>query len=235
MIRSPLVRKHHPLTRRLNQESLTDMLKKHRTVFIKPDKGSGGHGIIRVRKKAKDVFEVRKGTRRILVSRKNLMGYIRKVTRPSSSYLVQQGIQLARYRGRPFDFRIYMQKPKKSWIISGKVTRVAASGHFLTNYHQGAKPVTVPKVLKRALKNDKKAASIIKQINQLSLATARVLDARFPGLRELGIDIAMDKKGKLWVLEANTSPGFTTFRLLSKKNMYYRILRNRRYIYSRRR
>jgi glutathione synthase/RimK-type ligase-like ATP-grasp enzyme len=107
------------------------------------------------------------------------------------------------------------------------VARVAAPGRFLTNYHQGAKPVTVPKVLRHIRK---KVTRKIKQIDRLSLATARVLNARFPGIRVLGIDIAMKKNGKLWVLESNTGPGCSTFRLLSNKTMYHRILRNRRYI-----
>jgi glutathione synthase/RimK-type ligase-like ATP-grasp enzyme len=208
------------------------MLKQHNTVFIKPDKGSGGYGIIRIRKIDGYRFEVSKGTKKSLVSRKNLSSYIRKITRPSSSYLVQQGIQLARYRGHPFDFRIYMQKPRNSWVVSGKVTRVAAPGRFLTNYHQGAKPVTVPEVLRSVLNNNKKVAGVIQQIDQLSMATARILDDKFPGIRELGIDIAMEKSGKLWILEANTRPGSATFRLLSDKTMYDRIQKNRRYIYN---
>ncbi|MDN4593198.1 YheC/YheD family protein [Polycladomyces subterraneus] len=232
MIQSPLVRKHIPLTRWLNEETLTDMLKKHYTVFIKPDKGSGGYGIIRVRKTSKNLFEVIMGTKRQLVPQENLMKYIQNFTRPFRSYLVQQGIKLSQYKGRPFDFRIYMQKPRNSWVVSGKVTRVAAPGRFLTNYHQGAKPVTVPEVLRSVLNNNKKVAEMIQQIGQLSLATAQVLDAHFPGIRELGIDIALEKSGKLWILEANTSPACITFRLLPDKTMYHRILMNRRYIYN---
>jgi glutathione synthase/RimK-type ligase-like ATP-grasp enzyme len=125
-----------------------------------------------------------------------------------------------------------MQKPRNSWVVSGKVTRVAAPGRFLTNYHQGAKPATVPEVLRSVLINDRKVAEMIQQIDQLSLATTRVLDAHFPGIRELGIDIAMEKSGKLWILETNTSPACITFRLLPDKTMYHRILMNRRYIYN---
>jgi glutathione synthase/RimK-type ligase-like ATP-grasp enzyme len=161
MIQSTLVRKHIPLTRWFNQETLSDMMKLHHTVFIKPDKGSGGHGIIRVRKTSENLFEVIMGTRRLLVPQKNLMQYIQNFTRPFRSYLVQQGVKLAQYRGRPFDFRIYMQKPRNSWVVSGKVTRVAAPGRFLTNYHQGAKPATVPEVLRSVLINDRKVAEMI--------------------------------------------------------------------------
>jgi hypothetical protein len=82
MIQSTLVRKHIPLTRWFNQETLSDMMKLHHTVFIKPDKGSGGHGIIRVRKTSENLFEVIMGTRRLLVPQKNLMQYIQNFTRP---------------------------------------------------------------------------------------------------------------------------------------------------------
>ncbi|WP_107725747.1 YheC/YheD family protein [Desmospora activa] len=65
----------------------------------------------------------------------------------------------------------------------------------------------------------------------LSHVSSRVLDARFPGIRELGVDIAVDQKGKLWILEVNTSPACSTFRLLRDKTMYRRIIKNKRVIY----
>ncbi|BCU81722.1 hypothetical protein JIR001_15050 [Polycladomyces abyssicola] len=206
------------------------MLDRYPTVFIKPDKGSRGRGIIRVELRQDGVYEVCHESTCKQVNKESLMDEITDMIRPSRSYNIQQGIDLADYKGRPFDIRVFMQKPKNDWQISGKVIRVAARGQFLTNYHKGGKAATLERVFSRVLGDKDEVLQTQQAIDQISYATAKVLDARFPGIRQLGLDIALDKADRLWILEVNTSPAYYTFRKLRDKSMYREIRKNRRYI-----
>lgn len=234
MIRDPFIKKHIPETKKFNGPKLLTLLNHHPTVFIKPDLGRGGHGIVRLRRQSENRIKVQWRNHNRVVQREDLMPLLHRINKSSSTYLMQRGINLARIHGRSFDIRVYMQKPKNDWIVSGKVARVAASGRFLTNYHQGAKPALVPDVLQQVFRaQPSRIRTMIGQIEQLSLISSQVLDARFPGVRELGVDIAVDRDGKLWLLEVNTSPACITFRLLPDKTMYHQILKHKRDIYQR--
>ncbi len=41
--------------------------------------------------------------------------------------------------------------------------------------------------------------------------------------RKIGIDVGVDAEGKLWMIEANTGPGWTLFEKLEDRSMYNRI------------
>lgn len=224
------LRKYVPESRWFNAKNLSEMLNRYSTVFIKPDTGCQGNGIIRVKRISKKRFQICIDRNCRKIQQEDLLPAIRKKMRSSSSYLIQRGIDLARYKGRPIDFRILMQKPRKHWEISGRVVRVAASGRFLTNWHKGGHAATVEKVLKRVLDRKSKISRIDRQLDRLSRTMAEVLDRRFPGIRELGLDIALDRSGLLWILEANTGPAYFLFKELKDKSMYKRIRRNHKYI-----
>lgn len=54
--------------------------------------------------------------------------------------------------------------------------------------------------------------SILQECRQLPHQTAETLEVRYGRLLELGIDIGIDVKGRVWVIEVNpTSPGVTFF------------------------
>ncbi|MFD1395512.1 YheC/YheD family protein [Kroppenstedtia eburnea] len=226
----PLLRKHIPASQWLNAKSLREMLQQHPVVFVKPDTGSGGKGIIRIRRLPDQRFQICTSRNCKNVKFHELLPAIRKQMR-SSPYMIQQGVHLARYNGQAIDFRIIMQKPRNRWQISGKVVRVAAPGRFLTNYHQGGRAAPVERVLQRVLTRKSEASRIDQQLNILSHTTAEVLDRHFPGIRVLGLDIALDRSKRLWILEANTNPGTMLFKQLPDKSMLRRIQRNRQYMY----
>ncbi|WNQ12230.1 YheC/YheD family protein [Paenibacillus aurantius] len=231
MRKDPRLRHHLPETLPWSPGILAIMISRYPTVFIKPDVGSLGNGIVRVKKQKNHRLQVSWGLHHREVDRNSLLPVLRTLLSPRRAYLVQQGLQLAKYRNRLLDIRVFMQKPDKAWRISGKVVRVGAPGRFVTNYHQGARPETVENVLSALYPRDPdKVKHTIREINQVSAMAAKALDREFPGLRTLGIDIAVDNKGRVWIIEVNTAPTFNTFRALKDKTMYYRILRRARII-----
>jgi glutathione synthase/RimK-type ligase-like ATP-grasp enzyme len=232
MLQHKGLRRYLPETRWLTRRRMLKMLRSYSSIFVKPNKGSGGTGIIRAKRMGK-VYEVRSGQKQKYVRLRSVykaVGFFRK---RSQRYLVQRGLRLAKYRGTIFDVRIYMQKPKSKWQISGKVARVAAPRLFVTNYQKGGHAETLSKVLKALFpKNRRKVINRLKLINKLSHSIARTLSKRH-ATREFGIDIAVEKNGRLWILEANSKPRHMLFTQLPDKSKLRRILRNKRIIKNR--
>ncbi|WCK56608.1 YheC/YheD family protein [Aneurinibacillus sp. Ricciae_BoGa-3] len=233
MLKHPVLKRYIPEFHALKPGVRTQMMKRYHTLFIKPDKGSQGKGIVRLKKLKNGKVQISLGLRHTVVKKFYVKNTLTQLLHPKKTYLIQQGLKLAKYKNRLIDIRVFMQKPNDRWLISGRVVRIGAAGRFTTNYHQGGQPETLEVVLRSIYKNQpKKINPTIRSLDRICTMTARVLDRRFPGIRQLGIDVAIDSNGRLWIIEANTNPAFLTFKNLKDKTMYYRILRRRRYIYS---
>ncbi|MDO7907253.1 YheC/YheD family protein [Paenibacillus sp. JX-17] len=228
------LRRYLPETHSYRPYRLKKMLRRHRTVFIKPDGGSQGKGIVRVRRMTRRTYKVSWDLRSQRVRRRYLKRAVGRKLNPYRRYVIQRGISLAKYHGRRIDIRVYMQKPSHHWLISGKVTRVGAPGRFVTNFSQGAYPERLTKVLHSLYSHQPhKVKSVLNRIDRISYRAAETLDRRYPGLRQLGIDIGLDRRGRIWIIEVNTNPGHSTFRNLKNKTMYHNIIRRKCIIHSR--
>ncbi|MNH85768.1 Endospore coat-associated protein YheD [compost metagenome] len=231
MRRSPLLRRHLPETRPYHPYVLKRMLNQHSTVFVKPDTGSQGRGIVRLKRIKNKGVHISWGLNNRKVSRKFVIRELHQRLSPYHSYLVQQGLHLTKYHHRLVDIRVFLQKPGTKWLISGKVVRVGAAGRFVTNYSQGGRPVHLPKVLNSIYHhNPQKVHRTIQKIDQIAYHAAAALNRRFPGIRVLGIDIGLDRSGRIWIIEANTRPGTQLFKNLGDQSMYHAIVTRRELI-----
>lgn len=230
MSKHPVLRRYIPKTCWFTRRSLFYMLKSYSSVFIKPNHGTGGSGIIRVKKTSKG-YKVRYNQMSKYVRYNGLYKAIRSCQKPSQRYLVQQGLRLAKYHGRIFDIRVYMQKLSAKWVISGMVARVAAPRRYVTNYHKGGHGKPLDKALAYLLKNKRrKVKARLNIIKKLSYMIAKTLNKRHSHIRELGIDFVIEKNGRIWILEANTRPGYMLFSHLPDRTMFRKIRKYKRLI-----
>jgi hypothetical protein len=230
MLQRRVLRPYLPETHWLTPRRTLTMLRSYSSIFIKPNKGSGGSGIIRAKRKGK-VYEVRCGQKRKYVNSQSVYKAIKFYRKSSRRYLVQRGLRLAKYKGTIFDVRIYMQKPESKWMIAGKVARVAAPRIFVTNYQKGGHAESLRKVLSTLFPNNsKKVKSRLDRIDKLSYTIAETLDEQH-SLRELGVDLAIEKNGRIWIIEANSRPGHMLFTQLRDKSTLDTIMKNKRLIY----
>jgi hypothetical protein len=140
-------------------------------------------------------------------------------------YLVQQGIDLLRYEDRPFDLRVLTQKNLQgAWETTGMLGRVAAPQKVVTNYHNGGSIFSVDALFQEHM-SPAEMISTVQQLKSLGVKIAAQLETAYPGLKEIGLDVAMDQHHDLWLLEVNTLPSIIVFKMFPNKAIYRRIHR----------
>jgi glutathione synthase/RimK-type ligase-like ATP-grasp enzyme len=222
------VRPYIPDTQRFSKASLRTMLKLYGMVYVKPEKGTHGKGVIRVEQRGNEDYTYQHGTK---VSR--FQGYealysslLRQTNK--RSYLVQKGIQLMKYKNKRFDVRVMVQlSPTGSWETTGFLGKVAHSGKIVTNYNSGGKIMDVQKLLGEHL-SSQDITKVLNQLDGIGVATAKHLYKSYPGIQQIGLDIGFDRYWVPWIIEVNTNPDPYAFRLISDKSMYKKVMRYKR-------
>ncbi|MEK8132124.1 YheC/YheD family protein [Paenibacillus filicis] len=228
LLSNPATARHVPDTRRLSQGTLQNMLRTYGMVYVKPNSGTYGIGVIRVERyvsEGKETYTYHAGTKiRTFPAYDELYRSLSKLVR-KRKYLAQKGIHLLKYKGKRFDLRVMVQQsPVGRWESTGVIGRVAAQGKAVTNVHNGGKLKPVESLLS-AYAGSREKQRIIKGLRSLGLSVAKQLHGRYRGLKEVGLDVAMDEKLFPWILEVNTSPDPFIFRKLKDKSVFRRVYR----------
>ncbi|WP_375143084.1 YheC/YheD family protein [Paenibacillus sp. D2_2] len=207
LIHDPQLYRHIPVTHWYHAATLTKMLKTNPVLYIKPDKGSQGTGIIRIKRinNFESLISFKSSSQKYPNTR--IAFEVAKRMQRGKRYIIQQGIPLATYRKKPFDLRIVLQKPSNRWLLTWMSAKVAPrSNSIVTNVAKGARDAKIEQVL-RGADQGLNVPSVMKELSGVSYKIARKLGSRFP-LRIVGLDMGIDKKGKVWFIEANTNPSF---------------------------
>lgn len=212
----------------MTKSALQAMLNKHKMVYVKPDKGSFGKGVMRVEKITSSKgtqYRYQHGDRpRTFLSFDQLYHSIGG-SKIKKNYLVQRGIHLLKFQQRRFDIRVMVQKsPKGAWEATGLVGRLSHPKKIVTNYHSGGTPLPVGTLLQPHL-NKVGRSRYNQKLSMLGVVIAKHMQKSYPGLKEIGVDIAVDHTMKPWILEVNSRPDPFIFNQLKDKSMYRRIYR----------
>jgi hypothetical protein len=228
MRRDAELRSFLPRTRLFHVRSFHQMLGAYGSVIVKPRFGSGGVGVIKVTRLVGHKYAVRYGTRKRVVSGRRAVHALMKQIIQSKPYIVQRYIPLIHLRGRPVDFRVMVQRKTRSarWRVTAKLAKVAGANHVITNVAR-SKGYVLPagKALRRWF-SKRKSVNIMAGMNHIGLRAAMQLGRTY-GWKTIGIDMAVDRKGKGWVLETNSKPNLSLFLKLRDKRLYRHILRNK--------
>ncbi|SFB53040.1 YheC/D like ATP-grasp [Cohnella sp. OV330] len=216
-----------PDTRPFEPDTVRDMLDEYGMIYVKPVNGTFGNGVIRLAKTigSDDGYTLQAGEKQIsFPSFDDMYDALLKLKRPRP-YLSQQGIELLKQDGRRFDFRVMVQvSPTGQWETTGIIGRLAHPRKIVTNYHAGGTPLPMETLMKAHLeKAGRTSRGYRLELSRLGVDVASVLGKRFPGLKEIGIDVAVDTELKPWILEVNTLPDPYIFLRLPDRSVYRRI------------
>lgn len=225
MSRSTGLRTHLPETYWMRSAALWRLLGKYDEVILKPAGSYGGSGVIRVRSLGGEQYEVHADARKKVHEGKEAL-YADLKKRISRNYIVQKRISLATVDSCPFDLRVMVQRRRgqSEWHVTGKLAKVAGKGYIITNVRRShGRITTVTSALKQAGLS-RSTASILAEIDRVALQAAKQLKRSYPWLRTTGIDMGIDKQGRVWIIEANFAPMLGLFLKLKDKSIYRRIV-----------
>ncbi len=220
----PDVMGHIPDTDWFEEDTVVEMLERYNTLFIKPNKGRIGIGVMRLRKLNDGKFELHYLDQAVVVdSVEEALQAVKEKMNPKKKYLVQQGIDLATVLDRPFDFRVVMHKMNGEWQKSAWCVKISPPKLVVTNNARGGVILTVDQALQlnKHLFNYKEK---IEELSEVCFKICKVYDLHF-SFASIGLDMAIDKNGHIWFIEANTSPDHRMFLKLGDPRIYKKLKR----------
>lgn len=192
-------------------ETLVACLRRFNTLYLKPVEGKAGKGIIQVKQRNQGYVLKMLDEKPNEMARYRLANAVelyRKVSALTEKkrYIVQQGIPLARYKNRPFDLRILVQKDGSgTWCVTGVGVRIAGAKGITTHVPQGGQIGNVSTVLSTVFRS--RAKAIYRQAVAHALTIAKRIERQAgQTLGELSIDLGVDDRGQFWMFEANAKP-----------------------------
>ncbi|MGG6312983.1 YheC/YheD family protein [Paenibacillus macerans] len=226
------LRPYIPDTRKYAFEHLRDMLEAYGYVFVKPDQGTYGNGVMSVEHWIDELapgsppqYKLRYGIESALFPTIEELHAALTARIGPKPYLIQKGIHLLTYRRRKFDIRALVQQtPQRTWETTGFIGRVAAQQKVITNYHGGGNVMLIEDLLGPYM-TPKEFAEKYKEMKSVGVQVAAQMARRYPKIKEIGLDIAIDEQHQIWILEVNTLPALFPFKLLHPKEVYKKIRR----------
>lgn len=195
------VSSHIPNTEKLSYQNLLYFFKTYDQIVIKPIGGALGKKIYVIEDKDR-FFSIRytfkgKEKKKTVHKTKGKIFFKKYFIHPAT-YIIQEYIPFQTFQGEKFDIRTSVQKDKDNeWKVTGIVTRVAGKNGVVTNVAQGGRVVSFKEV------NYTLAPKVRSQVYDLSLQLAKEIETLNPSSSDLGLDIAIDRQGHLWFIEAN--------------------------------
>ncbi|MBE3556938.1 MAG: YheC/YheD family protein [Firmicutes bacterium] len=201
----PLIASHLlPYASYMDIEQLMDALRRWGALYAKPDHGSLGRGILWVGVvNAQPMVIDGRGQR--LASGEAACRAFLSAALSREAYIFQKDARCIQMAGCLVDFRLLMQRDAEGrWRQTKWFARQATRpGVRVTNLARGAQVRSAREILVACF--GKQARYIHAQVDRLGKAVASRLGKQ-PEFAELGIDIAIDRDGKPWLIEVNYRP-----------------------------
>ncbi|WP_062352346.1 YheC/YheD family protein [Bacillus kwashiorkori] len=177
-------------------------------IILKPVFGSQGRGIY-VLQKALDGIQIKTVKNNQLIEKTLTISQTEKLISKMISlhkYLFQPFLKLQTTEKRPYDIRVFLQKDGKgNWVERGKGIRMGKGNYPISNLASGGVCLPFEKWL--ATFQKERATFIATEIQELIQSLPSMLETIFHPFFEIGIDISIDQKGAIWILEINSKPG----------------------------
>lgn len=213
-------------------ERLARWLHHRGSVFLKPQEGSQGKGALLVRQSDDGSgfrMKGRDGWNRALDHSfddiRTLADWITRFI-GSRPYLIQEYLPLTDSGGAVYDIRSLVQKNGCGlWEISGMAVRRGQEGSITSNLHGGGHAMEAGPFLTKEF-GAPRAQSILETLRFLSERIPHALESENGRLAELGLDLGVDRRGNVWIIEVNSKPGRSVFHRLCQVEAEMKAARN---------
>lgn len=225
---SSALRPYLPDTDLFSESTFWSFIKQYGAIIVKPRSGSRGRNVYQVKRKGHNLFEVRLENKRIYLKGGEIYGYLRSRVGSDGSYIIQERISRAKIGFRPFDLRVIVQRWSRSsrWIVTARIAKLAGKGYIVSNITRShGRLLRVSKAIRRSTIIGQRSTERIKnEINTVAVICAERLGGFFPDHRIFGLDMGLDRNGRVWIIEANLYPAMSHFVKLRDQSPYRRIM-----------
>ncbi|MEF3306500.1 YheC/YheD family endospore coat-associated protein [Paenibacillus sp. GYB003] len=206
-----------PATRKLTaSHELESLLKLYPSVYMKPISGKAGKGIMKAERyvgkldrKTEYALSVQETKGSVVYKYPKFSQLWAKIKEEigREEYIAQQGISIVKYKKRPFDLRLLVQKNYKGeWDVTGIGARLAGKMSITTHVPRGGS-IDDPEKLLAAAFGPEGTKRILGRARKAALAIARQVEKKSGHmLGEMSMDMGVDVHGGIWFFEANSKP-----------------------------
>lgn len=209
--------KYIPATRKMTaSHELEGLLRLHSSVYMKPVSGKAGKGIMKAERivgkldrKSEYALSIQEAKGSTVYKYPKIAQLWAKVKSEigNEEYIAQQGVTIVKYKKRPFDLRVLVQKTYKGeWDVTGIGARLAGKMSITTHVPRGGS-IDNPEKLLSAAFGSEGAKRILGRARKAALAIARQVEKKSGYLLgEMSMDMGVDIHGGIWFFEANAKP-----------------------------
>jgi hypothetical protein len=207
--KEPAISPHLPFTLLYQApQDVLEMLEKFPIIYLKPILGLQGRGIVRIsRENQKLIFKYREhrvNYSEVCADPSQAREYLQKRFR-HGQYLIQQAVDLLKYCEGIIDFRCIVQKDQSNtWVCQAIIGRSGAKDSIVSNISSGGAAFPGEQLLRKLFPiSEANVAALQNQIAAFALIVCNKLTEYGINCGSLGLDIGMDTKERLWLIEIN--------------------------------
>lgn len=198
-------------------ESLRQMLKDHKTVFLKPNRGHKGLGIT-VFEKVDNGIHISNavGLDKVILA-SDLETYLKEIKNIEYHHL-QPDINSVTPQGNPLVIRSYVgRNGRGNWRLFFHYAAISHTKSKIVNVSVGSSISYITAFLE-SVYGEEKARDIKANLNKVAVETAKQTQTLVtPIMDALGIDFGMNKNGDIYIIEVNAFPGTRPFEALVER------------------
>lgn len=200
-----------PSYRVQSAQDVFNLFEQHPELVIKPTGGRQGKGVFYLQKSVgavstqDDLFVIQDHTSVRELDKGAFFGVI-DILIKDQNYMAQPYVSCRTQLGEPYDFRIHVQRGRDGeWAVTKSYPRMGDNKSILSNISRGGRTEAIESFLPKEF--GEQAAERLQQLHKTALGVARYINRFYTfQLDELGVDLAIDTSGHMWLYEVNTGP-----------------------------
>ncbi|MBS4176696.1 YheC/YheD family protein [Lederbergia citrea] len=187
-------------------EEILSLLNTNSRVVIKPFTGHHGENVIFFEQGTDGTVIITDSLSKWMSNKNELLTFVETLT-DQQSYLLQPFIECKTKAGLIYDFRIHVQKNGLGeWEVNLIYPRISGNNKLISNISSGGYRGELSSFLREEF--DNRASEIKELLETFGIQFSTHFDTLYEhSFDELGIDVAIDQNGKLWIFEVNWRPG----------------------------